>query len=75
MVLEREHLLEGISTCRFAQRIACVANELEVNEELDPNLVIKRLKQENRELRDELRLLRGENDRRGKTSPRARSID
>ena len=62
---EREHLLEGISTCRFAQRIACVANELEVNEELDPNLVIKRLKQENRELRDELRLLRGENDRRG----------
>lgn len=62
---EREHLLEGISTCRFAQRIACVANELEVNEELDPNLVIKRLKLENRELRDELRLLRGENDRRG----------
>lgn len=57
-----DHLLEGISTCRFAQRIAMVTNEAVVNEEVDPALIIKRLKMENRELKDELRILRGDND-------------
>lgn len=57
-----DHLLEGISTCRFAQRIAMVTNEAVVNEEVDPALIIKRLRIENRELRDELRILRGDND-------------
>jgi kinesin family protein 6/9 len=57
-----DHLLEGISTCRFAQRIAMVTNEAVVNEEVDPALIIKRLKIENRELKDELRILRGDND-------------
>ena len=50
-----EQLDESISTCRFAQRVAMVANAVVVNEEVDPNLVIKRLKQEVRELKDEIR--------------------
>jgi kinesin family protein 6/9 len=56
---------ESISTCRFAQRIAMVSNAVGINEEVDPTLIIKRLKTENRELKDELKLLRGENDDRG----------
>jgi hypothetical protein len=34
--------------CRFAQRVAMVKNEATINESLDPQLMIKRLKQENR---------------------------
>jgi hypothetical protein len=40
---------ESISTCRFAQRVAMVTNELRVNEEVDPAAVIRRLKQQVRE--------------------------
>jgi kinesin family member 6/9 len=56
---------ESISTCRFAQRIAMVANVVTINEDIDPALVIKRLKRENQELRDEIKLLSGVNDDRG----------
>ena len=38
-------LEESLSTCRFAQRVACVSNAVRVNEEVDPQLVITRLKQ------------------------------
>ena len=61
---ESEHLGEGISTCRFAQRIAMVANEVVVNEEVDPWSIVRRLRAENKDLRDELRLVKGENDDR-----------
>lgn len=63
--VETEHLDETISTCRFAQRVAMVKNSAVVNEELDPALVIRRLKQEVRELKEELRLLRNEEEDRG----------
>ena len=61
---EFEHVFEGISTCRFALRIASVRNALLVNEETDPKLVIKRLREENRALRAELKLARGDVDGR-----------
>eukprot|EP00898_Chlorokybus_atmophyticus_P000863 jgi/Chlat1/1778/Chrsp134S02115 len=48
----QDQLDESISTCRFAQRVACVSNEAYVNEELDPAL-------------EEVRLLRGEQEDRG----------
>ena len=48
---------ESISTCRFAQRVAMVANKFSVNEEADPALVVARLKQEVRDLKAELALL------------------
>ena len=59
---EFEHVFESISTCRFALRIASVRNALLVNEETDPKLVIKRLREENRALREELKLARGDAD-------------
>eukprot|EP00927_Polykrikos_kofoidii_P056922 TRINITY_DN51010_c0_g1_i1.p1 TRINITY_DN51010_c0_g1~~TRINITY_DN51010_c0_g1_i1.p1 ORF type:complete len:861 (+),score=182.55 TRINITY_DN51010_c0_g1_i1:264-2846(+) len=50
---------ETLSTCRFAQRVSCIRNNANVNEELDPALLIKRLKKQVGELKDELRLLGG----------------
>ena len=49
---------ESVSTCRFAQRVAKISNEIFVNEELDVDLLIARLKEENKRLRVELALLR-----------------
>lgn len=59
---ESGHLDESISTCRFAQRVAMISNKVEVNEELDPSLVIRRLKQEVRDLKEEIRLLKGDGE-------------
>ena len=56
---------ESISTCRFAQRVAMISNQVSVNEELDPAIVIRRLKKEIRDMKDELKLLRGEEEDRG----------
>jgi hypothetical protein len=52
---------ESISTCSFAQRVALVTNSATVNEELEPQLVIQRLKAEIFKLREEVRFLKGEN--------------
>lgn len=52
---------ESISTCSFAQRVALVTNSATVNEELEPQLVIQRLKAEIFKLREEVKFLKGEN--------------
>lgn len=57
---QRGHIDESISTCRFAARVAMVKNTAWVNEEIDPKLVIKKLKLQVKELREELKALRGE---------------
>ena len=57
---EEPYLDETISTCRFAQRVALVANTMSVNEEVDPKLLVGRLKAEIRELKEEIQMLRGE---------------
>ena len=49
---------EGVATCRFAQRVAMISNDVVQNEALDPDLVIKRLRQQVKDLRAELRLAR-----------------
>eukprot|EP01052_Picozoa_sp_SAG31_P050058 SAG31_NODE_11255_length_1049_cov_1.402105_1_plen_302_part_10 len=54
---DRRNLNEAISTCRFAQRVAMVKNDAQINEHLDPQLVIRRLKAENRELREQIAML------------------
>eukprot|EP00743_Colponemidia_sp_Colp-15_P003509 GILK01003787.1.p1 GENE.GILK01003787.1~~GILK01003787.1.p1 ORF type:complete len:816 (-),score=173.29 GILK01003787.1:280-2688(-) len=59
MSAEDPNLDESISTCRFAQRVALIKNEANVNEELDPNQVIRRLKKEIGELKEEIRILKG----------------
>jgi kinesin family protein 6/9 len=52
--LEKKNLDESISTCRFAQRVALIKNEALVNEELDPKLIINKLKREIEELKNQL---------------------
>ena len=53
-------LQESISTCRFAQRVALIKNDVMVNEELDPKLLIARLKQQVQQLKEELAMATGE---------------
>ncbi|CAD7931766.1 unnamed protein product [Amoebophrya sp. A25] len=55
VALETSNVDESLSTCRFAQRVACIKNSAIVNEELDPSLMIKRLKREILELKDQLK--------------------
>ncbi len=52
---------ESISTCHFAQRVALVKNNAYINEELEPELVIRRLKTELKRVREEVKFLKGEN--------------
>ena len=49
------HTDESISTCRFAQRVAQIKNEVSLNEEVDQAVLIQRLKDENRLLRETAR--------------------
>eukprot|EP00002_Diphylleia_rotans_P000549 TRINITY_DN10288_c0_g2_i1.p1 TRINITY_DN10288_c0_g2~~TRINITY_DN10288_c0_g2_i1.p1 ORF type:complete len:632 (+),score=110.81 TRINITY_DN10288_c0_g2_i1:219-2114(+) len=63
MSLEREQISETISTCRFAQRVAMIKNTAFLNEETDPQLIIRRLKKEIYELKQEIALLTGGSDR------------
>ncbi|XP_040203793.1 kinesin-like protein KIF6 [Rana temporaria] len=58
--MEKRNIDESISTCRFAQRVALIKNEALLNEEIDPQLMIVRLKKEIRVLKDELALVTGE---------------
>ena len=51
---------EAISTCKFAQRVALIKNSAVVNEDLDPTLMIARLKGELSTMREEVAYLRGE---------------
>jgi kinesin family protein 6/9 len=51
---------ESIATCRFAQRVALISNKAELNEEVDPQLVIARLKKEIERLKAELAIARGD---------------
>eukprot|EP00906_Rhabdomonas_costata_P011935 RCo016986 len=45
---------ETISTCRFAQRVASIRQDAHVNEETDPKLLVRKLRQEIAELKEEL---------------------
>jgi kinesin family protein 6/9 len=53
---------ESISTCKFAQRVAQIKNDANVNEELDPNLIIARLKGQIATLKEEVTFLKGGED-------------
>ncbi|KAA3681742.1 kinesin family member 6/9 [Paragonimus westermani] len=57
--IEQDNLLETISTCRFAQRVALIKNDVVLNEEQDPRLIICRLRQEVDRLKAELVLATG----------------
>ena len=59
---EAQHTDESISTCSFAQRVALVKNKAEVNEDVEPELVIRRLRAEVKRLKEEVEFLSGKND-------------
>ncbi|XP_033126979.1 kinesin-like protein KIF9 [Anneissia japonica] len=46
---------ESLSTCRFAQRVACIKNHASRNEELDDKMIIKRLRKRVLELEKEIK--------------------
>jgi kinesin family protein 6/9 len=57
--IEKANIDESISTCRFAQRVALIKNDATLNEEVDPKLMVARLKQQVLELKEELSLATG----------------
>lgn len=59
---EAQHTDESISTCHFAQRVALVKNAASINEEVEPEMVIQRLRAEVKRLRDEVAFLQGKGD-------------
>ena len=61
---EEGDLDESVSTFRFAQRVAGIQNEARRNEQVDPSLIIQRLKQEVAELKAEIGMLKGSGSER-----------
>ena len=59
---ESKNTEESLSTCNFAQRVALVKNKAQVNEDVEPEMVIQRLRAEVRRLREEVEFLSGKND-------------
>ena len=53
------NLLESVSTCQFAQRVALIKNSVLRNKKVDANVLISRLKVENENLKDEIFKLKG----------------
>lgn len=51
---ETSNIPESVSTCRFAQRVGQIQNNAKVNEELDPGLLIARLRREVSDLKAKL---------------------
>lgn len=54
-----EDLYEGISTCRFARNVSLIQNKVTRNERVDPGVIISRLKKEVAELKAELAIVKG----------------
>ena len=58
-----DDVLESLSTCRFAQRVALVKNTAVVNEIVDPAILVQKQKNEIEELKAELAMLKGKNQK------------
>ncbi|MCQ2816619.1 MAG: hypothetical protein MJ252_05050 [archaeon] len=58
-----EDVMESLSTCRFAMRVALVKNTAVVNEIVDPNVLIQKQKGEIEELKNELAMIKGKNQK------------
>lgn len=64
----KEDIQESLSTCRFAKRVSKISNLVTRNEQVDPSLIIARLKREVAELKAEIAMLKGENNKENLTS-------
>lgn len=49
---------ESMSTCRFAQRVSTIKNNARINEDVDPVVLIRRLKSDCAALADEVAFLK-----------------
>lgn len=58
VAVEQQNMSESVATCQFAMQVGCIKNKAMVNEEMDLNLLVKRLKTENMLLKEELKLLK-----------------
>lgn len=56
-------MMETINTCRFAQRVAMVKNSAVINEIEDPVVLIQKQKSEIEELKSELALMKGKDQK------------
>ena len=56
---EGEDIYESLSTCRFAKRVSKIQNLVSRNEQVDPGVIIQRLKREVAELKAELAMVKG----------------
>ena len=56
-------VLESLSTCRFAQSVVLVKNTAVVNEIVDPAILVQKQKNEIVELKAELSMLKGKNQK------------
>jgi len=68
---EAAHTDESLSTCRFAQRVSLIKNKATINEDVDPTVVIQRLKTNVMSLREEVAYLKGESGEGDALSPLA----
>lgn len=59
LTADKEDLYESLSTCRFARSVSLIQNKLIRNETVDPGVIISRLKKEVAELKAELAILKG----------------
>ena len=50
---------ESLGTCRFARSVQLVQNDMKKNETVDPGIIIAKLKQEVRDLKAEIALIKG----------------
>jgi len=57
--LGEQFLIETVSTCRFAQRVALIKQKAFVNEATDPAVLIRQLRQEVAQLKDQVAFLSG----------------
>ncbi|TNJ30483.1 Kinesin-9 [Giardia muris] len=58
IAVEPQNLGESVSTAQFAMSVGRIENKAAINEDIDPKLLIKRLKAENKALKEELKLLK-----------------
>lgn len=58
IAVEVQNMTESVSTCQFAMQVGCIKNRASINEEVDVQVLIKRLKTENTLLKEELKLLK-----------------
>jgi kinesin family protein 6/9 len=58
-----EDIYESLGTCKFARSVQMIQNDMRKNEQVDAGIVILRLKKEVKELKAEMNLLKGTNQK------------